>query len=64
MRFWGKILTSKRDYYIVEGITSTKFVDDVPAGSEPMGEGANTYTYWATFDVLEEWFELPFVTPE
>lgn len=64
MRFWGKILTRGNDYYIAEGITSNKFVDDVPAGSEAKGEGANTYTYWATHNVLDEWFELPFVTPE
>ena len=57
-------MTRSNDYYIAEGLISHKFADDVSAGSEAIGEGANTYTYWVTHDVLGEWFELPFVTPE
>lgn len=30
LRFWGKILGSEKDYYVVEGITSNKFVDKLP----------------------------------
>jgi len=58
------MLASGNDYYVAEGITSNKFADEVPAGSEPKGEGANICTYWVTHNVLDEWFELPFVTPE
>jgi len=36
----------------------------MPKGSENKGEGANTYTYWVTHDVLDEWFELPLITAE
>jgi len=36
----------------------------LPAGSEPKGEGANFYTFWVSHNVLEDWFELPLVTPD
>ncbi|KRX04273.1 hypothetical protein PPERSA_11397 [Pseudocohnilembus persalinus] len=64
LRLWGKILTRGNDYYIAEGLVSNENSDQVPSDSEPIGQGANQYTYWVTHDVLEEWFVLPFVTPQ
>lgn len=62
IRFWGKILCSQKDYYVAEGQTPSQYSDPVPAGCEVKGEGANTYTFWVTHDILGEWFELPLVT--
>lgn len=45
-------------------MTSNKFADKVPSNAEPKGEGANTYTYFVAHNILDEWFELPLVTPE
>ena len=36
----------------------------MPSDVEPKGEGANTYTYFVTHDVLTDWYELPLITPE
>lgn len=64
MRFWGKILCSGKDYYVCEAITNSQFADKQPANCEVKGEGANTYTYFVSQDILDEWFELPLITPE
>ncbi|EGR33145.1 radial spoke head protein, putative [Ichthyophthirius multifiliis] len=64
IRFWGKILTSGKDYYVAEGITSNQNADVLLKDAEPKGYGANTYTFWVAHNVLEEWFELPLVIPE
>lgn len=64
LRFWGKILTKNGDYYVAEGVTSNLYADTVPANAEKKGEGANYYSYFVTQDFLEDWFELPLITPE
>lgn len=64
IRFWGKILCSKKDYYVAEGITPSQYSDTLAPDCEPKGDGANTYTFWVTHDILGEWFELPLVTPQ
>ena len=64
LRFWGKILTKNGDYYVAEGVTSDLYADTVPANAEKKGEGANYYSYFVTHDFLEDWFELPLITPE
>jgi hypothetical protein len=64
LRFWGKILTRTRDYYVAEGVSTSISAEDMPSGSESKGEGVNYCTHWVTYDVLDEWFELPCVTPQ
>lgn len=64
LRFWGKILTSGGDYFVAEGVTSNLYADSVPVNAEPKGEGVNYYSYFVTHDFLEDWFELPLITPE
>lgn len=48
VRFWGKILGAKRDYYIAEGTISNKFIDDFPREYEAKGTGINRLSYWVT----------------
>jgi radial spoke head protein 4A len=66
VRFWGKILGSKADYYVAEG----KFGGDAEAtdGVEPAGEiGVNFYTYWVTTSLHAteaDWYQLPLATAE
>lgn len=50
IRFWGKILCSKKDYYVAEGVTSNDNADQLTKDAEKKGEGANTYTFWVTQD--------------
>ena len=64
MRFWGKLLTNTQDYYIAQGISTKPNNTELLPGMEKQGEGANYYTYWVTHNYLEEWHELPLVTPE
>ncbi|CAG9326440.1 unnamed protein product [Blepharisma stoltei] len=66
MRFWGKIYGREKDYYIAEGLLEGAGKEDVerPKGFEKRGEGVNKYTYWVTDSILEDWIELPDVSPQ
>ena len=50
IRFWGKILTRTRDYYVVEGVTSNDNADKLPSHCEQKGQGVNFYTYWVSYN--------------
>lgn len=65
VRFWGKILGTKADYYIAEGKFGGE--EEAAEGVEPAGDtGVNFYTYWVTTNLhaLEpDWVKLPLATP-
>jgi radial spoke head protein 4A len=64
LRFWGKIYGTTADYYIAEGIGGTEEeLEEYPEDFERKGAGVNTYTYWATSDLLGTWVELPDIRP-
>lgn len=63
IRFWGKIL-GYRDYYIIQGVSSKVYLNDLPENGEKYGQGVNSYSYWASTDILGNWVELPLVTPQ
>ena len=51
VRFWGKILGSKKDYYIAEGISEDAGEQgELPPIVEPKGSGVNKLNYWVTND--------------
>uniref|UniRef100_A0A7S4EYZ4 Uncharacterized protein n=1 Tax=Chrysotila carterae TaxID=13221 RepID=A0A7S4EYZ4_CHRCT len=70
-RFFGKILGTSADYYIVEA----KYLEEPekeeeegeaaapPVPPEERGTGCNTCVYFATNDSASPWVELPDVTP-
>jgi len=62
VRFWGKILGTKKDYYVAEGKAPFEG-EDLPEDMEKPGEkGLNFYTYWVTTDmysVAADWVKLP-----
>lgn len=62
IRFWGKIL-GKKDYYVIQGLTSKSYVNDLGPNSEPYGTGINDYSYWVSNNVLGKWSELPLISP-
>lgn len=65
LRFWGKIFGSEKDYYVAEGILDHRFSDEAAGPDvEPHGVGANRLTFWVTNSALDDWYELPLVTPE
>jgi radial spoke head protein 4A len=64
IRFWGKILGSQKDYYVVEGVGEAPEEEERPSDFEKRGEGVNQFTYWVTDSVFNAWVELPDVTPE
>lgn len=64
MYFWGRILTTNGDYWVAMGVTPPLPTDKLPDNGEPRGVGLNYYTYWVTHDILNDWYELPLVTPE
>eukprot|EP00828_Plagiopyla_frontata_P048684 TRINITY_DN9415_c0_g1_i2.p1 TRINITY_DN9415_c0_g1~~TRINITY_DN9415_c0_g1_i2.p1 ORF type:complete len:232 (-),score=38.98 TRINITY_DN9415_c0_g1_i2:685-1380(-) len=65
LRFWGKIQGSLKDYYIAEGMFDGEEGQELPANVEPRGQqGVNKMDYWVTNNLLEDWKELPVVTPE
>ena len=71
-RFFGKILGTGKDYYVVEA----KYVDEPerpepeegapppPVPLEASSEGCNTFAYFVTNDPAQEWAELPQVKPD
>jgi radial spoke head protein 4A len=64
IRFWGKILGSMRDYYIAEAAKEgVGDADEANPDAEPLGAGANMYTYFVTNDLCEEWTMLPNIKP-
>jgi radial spoke head protein 4/6 len=64
LRLWGKILCSKNDYFIAEGISEGQEEGELPPGTDPKGTGLNKFTYFATTDLLNDWTELPLVSAE
>lgn len=69
-RFWGKILGTKKYYYIAEcrGPAYVLPDDNPPEIEEANGErGLNRFTYWVTtepYAVQADWTMLPYVTKE
>jgi len=47
IRFWGKILGTEKDYYVVEG-SAPAAEDGTPASDdmEARGTGVNQFAYW------------------
>ena len=66
LRFWGKIYGREKDYYVAEGILENTGREDIPRpkGFEKRGTGLNKFTYWVTDSILDDWVELPDVTPQ
>ncbi|KRX05140.1 hypothetical protein PPERSA_06774 [Pseudocohnilembus persalinus] len=65
VRLWGKILCSGKDYWVAEGLAENADDDNVPDEVEKKGQpGVNLKNYWVTTDLMGEWTELPYVTPQ
>ena len=64
IRFWGKLLCSKKDLYVIEMKPIPDPTIETPAREEKRGEGINAYTYWITSDLLGEWQKLPDIRGE
>jgi radial spoke head protein 4A len=66
VRFWGKILGTKADYYVAEGKGGEE--EEAAEGVEPPGlTGVNFYTYWVTtslYALETDWVKLPLATAE
>jgi len=64
VRLWGKIHGTQRDYYIAEGTTEAgQTEEEKPAGFEARGTGVNKFVYWATNSPLDQWTQLPDLSP-
>lgn len=61
LRFWGKVLGSKSDYYVVQG--ENPEVPEDPATIEG-AEGANRDAFWVCASAGGAWTKLPNATPE
>lgn len=65
-RFFGKILGTQKDYYIIEAKPSSfapEAVDQLTK-KEVIGTGANAYVYYAANAPEDKWTRLPDVLPE
>ena len=62
LRFWGKILTNDKDYYIIESLLKRHHAEDLPNDSESAGVGINEYVHYVTNDIYEEWSLLPYIS--
>lgn len=63
LRFWGKYLGRKSDYYVLEGTLPYTEEAKISAEIEDRGIGANSHVYWVTDDLLSDWIQLPDVEP-
>lgn len=68
LRFWGKVLGTDQDYYIVEASPHLdppggpiETAEDDPDVMET--EGVNTFTYFVTTDLCSDWTQLPDLKP-
>jgi radial spoke head protein 4A len=64
VRFWGKIFGTEKDYLIAQTIVNTTHRDKSTNEQESIGTGANKYTFFVTNSILDDWQELPQVTPD
>lgn len=51
IKFWGKIL-GRKDYFVIQGISSNPYLNELGKDGEPYGVGANSYSYWVATDIL------------
>ena len=63
LRFWGKILGVNRDYWVIEGVLDAAEEERSHWSQEKRGEGVNKLVYWVNDNLLEDWIQLPDVTP-
>ena len=61
--FVGKIFGTQKDYWIANGRVTTN-EEPVAKGVEKRGEGVNTFVFWVTDNLLNDWIQLPDVRPE
>jgi radial spoke head protein 4A len=64
LRFWGKIYGIQKDYWVIEGILETSEEESGYWYQEKRGEGVNKLVYWVNDNLLEDWIQLPDITPE
>lgn len=65
LRLWGKIRGTEKDYYIAEGtLDAGEGGDGQAEGMEERGTGVNKNVYWVCNSPLEDWVQLPDLTPE
>lgn len=68
IRFFGKVLGTKADYFIAEAsFPAVEEEPELPVLAVPIeekGVGCNQFCYFATNDPAGEWTELPIVTPD
>lgn len=64
LRFWGKILGIQKDYWIIEGVLDGAEEESSHWSQEKRGEGVNKHVYWVNDNLLEDWIQLPDVTPQ
>jgi len=64
LQFFGKIYGTQKDYCIAQG--TLNFQEEAPSNplQEKRGVGVNSYVYWVTDDLLNDWIQLPEATPE
>jgi radial spoke head protein 4A len=63
LRFWGKIMGSKADYYVAEAVKGGELEEGEDPDTEAPGTGSNQYAYYVTTDLAGEWKLLPYIRP-
>lgn len=63
VRLWGKMLGTKKDYWVAEGEINYDTAEPLPLPFESFGKGVNALTYWVTTNPLKGWKELPPISP-
>ena len=55
LKFFGKILGTNRDYWIVAGSLDEPPENNVDYYTEKRGDGVNQLVYWVTDNLLNDW---------
>ncbi|KAM3132513.1 Radial spoke head protein 4 A [Paramecium bursaria] len=58
LRFWGKILASQNDYYVIEATLYKPYTEPMPPDYD---ERTNEYVHYVAHDLLGDWILLPII---
>ena len=64
IKLFGKILCSKSDYWVAQGVLTGEEETPTNKKQEKRGQGVNATVFWVTNNIVSDWIQLPDAEPE
>jgi hypothetical protein len=64
IRFAGKVLGTRKDYWLVSGVLIEPAENNQDVVIEKRGAGVNQLVFWVTDNLLNDWIQLPDCQPQ